>query len=103
MSQSSFYIQNIAELITTKQTLFGGSKSTSMSPKVEITFVSFLLALLFIFLKGLIVYLGYNLIMPKLIYSVDSSKKSLLVVEESFRPLSYWESVILVILTNTLF
>jgi hypothetical protein len=97
--------QTIAELSCTNQQL-GGAKNSSSSQgvnKMQFTLTTFFLILLGIFIKGLIVYLGYNLIMPKLMYSVGSGNKSLAEIEANFRPLNYVESVILVILTNTLF
>jgi hypothetical protein len=63
----------------------------------------FIIILISIFIKGLIVYLGYNLLMPKLMFSVAGAGKTLEDIENNFRPLNYWESVILLILTNTLF
>jgi hypothetical protein len=41
--------------------------------------------------------------MPKLMFSVAGAGKTLEDIENNFRPLTYWESLILVILTNTLF
>ena len=93
--------QTIAELLCTNQQLGGGNKQSSN--KMQFTLTTFFLILLGIFIKGLIVYLGYNLIMPKLMYSVSAGNKSLAEIEANFRPLNYVESVILVILTNTLF
>jgi hypothetical protein len=93
--------QTIAELLCTNQQLGGGNKQSAN--KMQFTLATFFLILLGIFIKGLIVYLGYNLIMPKLMYSVSSGNKSLAEIEANFKPINYVESVILVILTNTLF
>ena len=92
--------QTIAELLCTNQQLGGGKQ---VANKMQFTLTTFFLILLGIFIKGLIVYLGYNLIMPKLMYSVGSGNKSLAEIEANFKPINYIESVILVILTNTLF
>jgi hypothetical protein len=96
--------QTIAELLCTNQQLGGAKNSSSQGVnKMQFTLTTFFLILLGIFIKGLIVYLGYNLIMPKLMYSVGSGNKSLAEIEANFKPINYIESVILVILTNTLF
>jgi hypothetical protein len=79
----------------------GGSKNNNISNKPNF-FTVMLITLLLILVKGFIVYLAYNLIMPKIIYSV-SKDRTLEDIEDNFRPLSYFESVIFAILTNTLF
>ena len=84
------------------QMLSGGAKNTSSGSRTPNFFVLILFTLVVLLVKGLIVYLAYNLIMPKLIYSV-SKDKNLDEIEENFRQLTYMESVIFVILANTLF
>jgi flagellar biogenesis protein FliO len=64
--------------------------------------VSLLMILFVILLKGVIVYLLYNFMVPKIIYSL-SENKTLEIIESNFKPISFSESVLLVILTNTLF
>lgn len=99
---SGLMIKTLAQYLTndSSKMLGGGS---AMKHKGNTQVMIFMLALISIFIKGLIVYLGYNLLMPKLIFSVAGPNKSLAEIENNFRPLTYWESVILVILTNTLF
>lgn len=99
---SGLMIKTLAQYLTndSSKMLGGGS---AMKHKGNTQVMIFMLALISIFIKGLIVYLGYNLLMPKLIFSVAGPNKSLAEIENNFRPLNYWESVILVILTNTLF
>ena len=89
----------VSNLITS---MSGGSKNTLNGVQKPNFFVLMLITLLFILIKGFIVYLAYNLIIPKLIFSV-SKDRTLEDIEENFRPLSYLESIILVILANTLF
>jgi hypothetical protein len=99
---SGLMIKTLAQYLTgNTNKMYGGS--TNMKYKGETQIMIFMLSLISIFIKGLIVYLGYNLLMPKLIFSVAGPNKSLEDIENNFRPLNYWESVILVILTNTLF
>ena len=98
---SGLMIKTLAQYLTgSSNKMYGGA---NMKHKGDTQIMIFMLALISIFIKGLIVYLGYNLLMPKLMYSVAGSGKTLEEIENNFRPLNYWESVILVILTNTLF
>jgi len=96
---SGLMIKTLAQYLTDNNKMSGGG----LKYKGDTQIMIFMLALISIFIKGLIVYLGYNLLMPKLMYSIAGSNKSLEDIENNFRPLNYWESVILVILTNTLF
>jgi hypothetical protein len=98
---SGLMIKTLAQYLTgNSNKMYGGS---TIKNKGDTQIMIFMLALISIFIKGLIVYLGYNLLMPKLMYSVAGAGKTLEDIENNFRPLTYWESVILVILTNTLF
>ena len=97
---SGLMIKTLAQYLTgNTNKMYGGN----MKYKGDTQIMIFMLALISIFIKGLIVYLGYNLLMPKLMFSVSGAGKTLEEIENNFRPLNYWESVILVILTNTLF
>lgn len=106
MSSTNFLIQNIAELFATKNIISGGNLSNASNmPNMHgksVTLWYFLCLLIAILLKGLIVYLLYNFMVPKIIYSL-SENKSLEIIESNFKTLTYSESVLLVILTNTLF
>ena len=98
---SGLMIKTLAQYLTgNNNKMYGGA---NMKSKGDTQIMIFMLALISIFIKGLIVYLGYNLLMPKLMFSVAGAGKTLEDIENNFRPLTYWESVILVILTNTLF
>lgn len=98
MLKSGYLTQTLAEKINQ----FGGKGKSSGSNSNPGTI--FMLALITIFIKGLIVYLGYNLLIPKVMYSLNIHPgKTLDDYENNFRPLTYWECVVLVILTNTLF
>lgn len=98
---SGLMIKTLAQYLTgNNNKMYGGA---NMKNKGDTQIMIFMLALISIFIKGLIVYLGYNLLIPKLMFSVGGAGKTLEDIENNFRPLTYWESVILVILTNTLF
>jgi cytochrome b subunit of formate dehydrogenase len=107
---TSFLIQNIAELYTMSSFMEGGKlnkNNTSIdngiyANKQKNILISLLMILFVILLKGVIVYLLYNFMVPKIIYSL-SENKSLEIIESNFKPISFSESVLLVILTNTLF
>lgn len=105
---SSFFIQNIAELYTMSSNMNGGSKSNvqidnvNYANKQKNILISLLIVLFAILLKGIIVFLLYNYLVPKIIYSL-SENKSLEIIESNFKPISFSESVLLVILMNTLF
>jgi len=100
---SGLMIKTLAQYLTGNNNKMYGGSAGSMKHKGDTQIMIFMLALISIFIKGLIVYLGYNLLMPKLMFSVGGAGKTLEDIENNFRPLTYWESVILVILTNTLF
>lgn len=69
----------------------------------NVTFTGFfsllLLALFVLLFKSLLVFLAYNTVMPKLILSLSQDpKKTEADVLRNFRPITYGESIILVIL-----
>ena len=107
---TTFLIQNIAELYTMSSYMEGGKlnknniqiDNINYSNKQKNILISLLMILIAILLKGIIVYLLYNFIVPKIIYSL-SENKSLEIIESNFKPIAFSESVLLVILTNTLF
>ena len=107
---TSFLIQNIAELYTMSSYMQGGKLNKNniqidginYANKQKNILISLLMILFAILLKGVIVYLLYNFLVPKIIYSL-SENKSLEIIESNFKPITFSESVLLVILTNTLF
>jgi hypothetical protein len=78
------------------------NNNINYSNKQKNVLMSLLLILFVILLKGTIVYLLYNFLVPKIMYSF-SENKSLEIIESNFKTISFSESVLLVILTNTLF
>ena len=106
MVLSNFLIQNIVSYLTSSQisVMEGGklnknigysNQGSSSSSSIILVFLFSLLSLL---LKGYIVYLCYNMIMPQIINSLKNGTK-----ENDFVEITYMEAVLLVILTNTLF
>lgn len=107
MTNTGVLIQNIAELFAMRTVMTGGTEknlpfNNAYTNKSNITLMVLLGTLIAILIKGLIVYLLYNFMVPKIIYSL-SENKSLEIIESNFKTLSYSESILLVILTNTLF
>jgi len=106
MSASQLLIQNLTELISTSSNLTGGNKMMNMQQnKSSVFFYSFLLILIVLIIKGFIVYIIYNFLIPKLVYSLSSMTDpvSLENAENNFRKITFGESILVVILFNTLF
>jgi hypothetical protein len=83
----------------------GGKMNKNIDPytnKQNNVFFILLTILLMLLLKGLIVFLIYNFLAPKLISSL-STNKSIEDIENNFKSISYPESILMVILFNTLF
>lgn len=103
MTVTTLLVKNIAELFSMSSLMQGGKMNNSMNNgKQKNIFVIILILLILLLIKGLIVYLLYNFMTPKLIYSF-SENKSLEIIESNFKPISFSESVLLVILFNVLF
>jgi cytochrome b subunit of formate dehydrogenase len=107
MTTTTLLVQNIADLFSMSSFMQGGKMNNSMNSstynsKQKNILMIILILLILLLIKGLIVYLLYNFMMPKLIYSF-SENKSLEIIESNFKPISFTESVLLVILFNVLF
>ena len=104
MTNTSFLIKNITKLISPNSLMTGGKMNNSLTTSnVPNQLIIFILVLTFLLIKGFIVYIIYNMLMPKLIYSLSKDNRTLEDIENKFRPLSYMESLLLVIFFNTLF
>ena len=103
---STLLIQDISELFSMSSIMQGGklnnTNNINYTNKQTKILGDILGILIFILLKGCIVYLLYNFLVPKIIYSL-SENKSLEIIESNFKTLSFSESILLVILANTLF
>lgn len=99
-------IENMVDMLVYSNIMYGGGNKNGMvspyeSKQKNILFT--ILILLFVLLiNGLIIYLLYNMLVPKIMYSL-SENKSLDIIEANFKPITYMESVLLVIFTKTLF
>lgn len=103
MTISTFLVQNISELLTMSPVMNGGKINyNTYETKQKYILISLLGYLIVLLLKGIIVYLLYNFLVPKIIYSL-SENKSLEVVEFNFKTITFSEAVLLVIFANTLF
>lgn len=79
--------------------MVGGGLSPKSFENMAPSFELFLMSIFMLLIKGLIVMLSYNLIAPKLI----SNFKTQYNPQQEFRPLSFWEGILVVILFNNLF
>ena len=107
MTATGFLLQNITELFTHSSFMRGGSSinktlKDNVSNNQRNLFIYFIFILFMLLLKGFIVYLAYNFVVPKVMYSM-SKNETLETIESNFKPITYSESLLLVILTNTLF
>ena len=108
MTSTGFLLQNITELFSYSSLMKGGSDNLNKTLKVNASnnqknlFIYFIFIIFMLLLKGFIVYLSYNFIIPKIMYSI-SKNETLENIELNFKPLTYSESLLLVVLTNTLF
>jgi hypothetical protein len=105
MTTTQLLIQNLSELLSASTVLKGGQIMNNSSNKSSVLIYSFILILIALIIKGFIVYILYNYLVPKLIYSLSSSVKptSFEYIENNFKNLTFGESILLVIFFNTLF
>jgi len=106
MSATQLLIKNLTELLSSSSSAhIGGTNITNGDAKASILLYSLILILISILIKGYIVYLLYNFLVPKLIYSLSSSinPRSLEMIENNFKTLTFGECILLVIFFNTLF
>ncbi len=104
MTATTLLVQNIADLFSMSSIMQGGkmNNGSNYDGKQKNILIIILMLLILLLIKGLIVYLLYNFMMPKILYSL-SENKSLEIIESNFKPISFTESVLLVILFNVLF
>ena len=99
MTTVNFLIENAVKSLNSSKIMHGGAPNNKNSSNMIMIFLFSLIGLL---IKGYIIYLTYNMIVPKVIYSL-SENKTLENIENNFKQLTYMESLLLVIFTNTLF
>ena len=95
--------QTIVDKLSPKSNNMYGGKTNQIQSNQNngMFFMTFLILILLLLIKGYIVYLIYNTLMPKLIYFY--SDKSLEEIQNNFKEISFGESIMLVIFINTLF
>jgi hypothetical protein len=104
MTFTNILIDNIPDIFNiTSSVMKGGKSMETYRPLRRDPFMVFIIILLMILLKGLIVYLLYNNLVPKLIYSLSNDYRTQEDIINNFKTLTYSESILLVILFNTLF
>jgi hypothetical protein len=100
----NFMVNNLMNKINSSNlTMNGGKQSIQMSSNVKTfsVFLLFLLAIFLLLIKGFIVYILYNYLVPEIIYSLSNKSKE--DIENNFKPITFIQSILLVILFNTLF
>ncbi len=108
MTLTSLLVNNFMETFVNSpnvpNAMIGGKRMDMRKPRSTGEFFTLLLIFLIIILiKAYIVYLGYNYVMPRILYSLNQERSSTLQeVESKFRPISFTESIILTIFMNTL-
>ena len=81
--------------------LTGGSRSGKKKGTNSgwMWFYGLFLVLVSLLIRVFIVYYAYNLIMPKLIITLSENPEK---VMANYRPLTYWEALVLIILVSSL-
>lgn len=103
MTLSTMVVENfIQTFFRSPYPMTGGMKNTEVSSgKFIFLLITFLILIL---IKAFIVYLGYNYMAPRIMYSLSIEKNMTLEqIQSRFHPITFVESVIFVILMNTLF
>ncbi len=104
MTLTSLVVENFVNSLSSNSFKTGGAKNMMSSGNPPSMFMLLLVLLIIILIKAFIVYLGYNFIVPKLMYSMSQEEnKSLEKFKSKFRPITYIEAIILSIFTSTLF
>lgn len=102
MTLLNVLIENLPNL-SNISTIMKGGKIDQGIPRHKNPFMILIIIIFMILLKGLIVYILYNNLVPKLIYSLKSDNRTIEDILNNFKTFSYTESILLVIFFNTLF
>ncbi len=95
-------VKSIINMFSKQTSMIGGVKSNVPINKHIGMFELLLSLMIMLLIKGYIVYLLYNMLIPQLIYSF-SEDKTLEEIESDFKPICYMNAVLLVIFFNALF
>ncbi len=107
MTLTSLLVENFVSSISSNDInnkMIGGASMMKNAPKSSNFLTLLLIVLIILLIKALIVYIGYNFIVPRIIYSMSQEpNKTLEKVEANFRKITYLEALILSIFVSTLF
>ena len=88
-------IHNLLDIV-----LKGGAKNKMPKMTMGKSFLFILIgSILDLLFRALIVTYGYNMVVPKLIQTTTSNPEKIL---QNFRPLTFWDSIIIIITLSTL-
>ena len=104
MTMTSLLAENfVNSIMPVSKVLTGGARGMGQESTPGRFFALLLVFLIIILIKSYIVYLGYNYIMPRMIFSLNQEKSSTpQEVMSRFRPITFIEAIILTIFANTL-
>lgn len=104
MTMTSLLAENfVNSVMPSSNTMTGGVRGMNGASSTGRFFALLLVFLIIILIKSYIIYLGYNYIMPRMIFSLNQEKASTpQEVMSRFRPITFTESIILTIFANTL-
>lgn len=104
MTMTSLLAENFVNSVISKTNMTGGVRGMGQESSPARFFALLLVFLIIILIKSYIIYLGFNYIMPRIIFSLNQDKTSSpQEVMSKFRPITFIEAIILTIFTNTLF
>ncbi len=110
MTLTSYVVKSFFDHYATGNIMTGGGSTPSrISPSLAGVakpnfFVIIFSLIIIILIKAFIVYLGYNYLMPKLIYSLSQDKnKNQEVIENNFKQITYVEAIVFSIFSSVLF
>ncbi len=104
MTLTSLVVENFVNSFSNNSIKMGGAKALNSSTSAPSMLMLLFILFIIILIKAFIVYLGYNFIVPKLMFSLSQEQnKSLQKIQSTFRPITFVEAIILSIFTSTLF
>ena len=82
-----------------KSVLMGGAVKKMQTGNTGNMFLFLFIVIVDLFIRTLVVNIAYNMLIPKLIATTSSNPEKVL---SNFRPLTFWESLLLIILVSSL-
>lgn len=104
MTMTSLLAENfVNSMMHSSKAMTGGVRGMGEGSSIGRFFALLFVFLIIILIKSYIIYLGYNYIMPRVIFSLNQDKSSTpQEVMSRFRPITFIEAIILTIFANTL-